>query len=104
MAHLSASTLTFTPRWSDLSDDEQTAETAKALEIVASFGGTIHAQYVLVTDAALLSVIECPDETSAHTSAFAIARRGAFVLESQTALTLDGLASLQDDIRAAAGA
>jgi len=103
MAHRSASKLTFTPQWADLSDDEQTAETAKALEIVAEFGGTIRAQYVLVTDAALLSVIEYPDETSAITSALAIARRGAFALESQTALSLDDLASLQDDIRAAAG-
>ncbi len=56
MAHLSASKLTFTSKWDDMSDDERTAEQVAAFEIVAKCGGSIKSQYLLVTDGCLL----CP--------------------------------------------
>ena len=47
MSYLSASKLTFSPKWADMSDDEQLAEQVAALDIVAKYGGDIKAQYVL---------------------------------------------------------
>jgi len=103
MAHLSASKLTFTPKWDDLSDDEQMAEQVAAIGIVTKFGGTIKSQHVLMTDGCLLTITEYPDEIAAHKAVLAIVRRGAFELQSQSALTLEELVSWQDEIRAVAG-
>ena len=103
MAHLSASKLTFTAKWDDMSDDERTAEQGAAFEIVAKCGGSIKSQYLLVTDGCLMSITEYPDETTALKSALAIGRRGAFALQTQTALPLDAALSWQDEIRGIAG-
>jgi uncharacterized protein with GYD domain len=103
MAHLSASKLTFSPKWDDLSEDERAAEQAAAYEIVGKCGGTFKAQYALVSEGCLLSIVEYPDETAALKSSFAIGRRGAFVLQSQTALALDTLLSLQAEAQEIAG-
>ena len=103
MSYLSASKLTFSPKWSDLSDDEQTAEQVAAYEIVAKFGGEIKAQFVLWTDNCLLGVVDYPDEQSAFKSELAIARRGAFVIQAQRALPLEDVLSWQDEVRIVAG-
>jgi uncharacterized protein with GYD domain len=103
MTHLSASKLTFAPKWDDMSDDERTAEQVAAVEIVTKCGGSIKAQHLLMTDGCLLSITEYPDETAALKSALAIARRGAFVLQTQTAIPLDVAMSWQDEIQKVAG-
>src|SRR5438477_7394762 len=103
MSYLSASKLTFSPKWSDLSDDEQTAEQVAASEIVAKFGGEIKAQFVLWTDNCLLSVVDYPDEQSAFQSELAIQRRGAFILQAQRALPLEDVLGWQDEVRIVSG-
>jgi len=103
MSYLSASKLTFTPKWADLNDDEQLAEQVKALEIVSKYGGEIKAQYVLWSDNCLFTIAEYPDETSAFKSELAIGRRGAFVLEAQRAVPLEDVMSWQDEVRMVAG-
>ena len=103
MAHLSASKLTFTPKWDEMNDDERAGEQAAAFEIVAKCGGSIKSQYLLVSDGCLLSITEYPDEKVALKSAAAIGRRGAFVLQTQTALPLDAFMSWEDEIREIAG-
>jgi len=103
MSYLSASKLTFAPKWADMSDDEQTTEQVAAYEIVSKYGGEIKAQYVLMTDSVLLSVVDYPDETAAFKSELAIGRRGAFVLQNQRALPLEDIISWQDEARTVAG-
>jgi uncharacterized protein with GYD domain len=103
MSYLSASKLTFTPKWADMSDEEQLAEQVAAYEIVAKFGGEIKAQYVLWTDNCLLTVVEYADETSAFKTELAIARRGAFALQGQRALPLEDVVAWQDEVRGVAG-
>jgi uncharacterized protein with GYD domain len=103
MSYLSASKLTFSPKWDEMSDDEQTAEQVAAYEIVAKYGGEFKAQYVLWTDNCLLSVVDYPDEQSAFKSELAIARRGAFVLQAQRALPLEDVLGWQDEVRTVAG-
>ena len=72
MSYLSASKLTFSPKWADMSDDEQLAEQVAALDVVAKYGGDIKAQYVLWSDNCLLSVIDYPEEISALKAELAI--------------------------------
>jgi uncharacterized protein with GYD domain len=103
MSYLSASRLTFTPKWADMSDDEQLAEQVAAYEIVSKYGGEIKAQYVLWTDGCLFSVVEYPDETSAFKTELAISRRGAFALQGQRALLLEDTLAWQDEVRTIAG-
>lgn len=103
MSYLSASKLTFSPQWSEMSDDEQTAEQVAAYEIVSKFGGEIKAQYVLWTDNCLLSVVDYPDETSAFKCELAIQRRGAFILQAQRALPLEDVLGWQDEVRIVSG-
>src|SRR3954453_374013 len=103
MTHLSASKLTFSPKWADLDDDARLAEQVAALEVVAKYGGETKAQYALVADSCLFSVIDYPDETSALKAALAIERRGVFVITQQTAITLDELVGWQDDLKTVAG-
>ena len=103
MSYLSASKLTFSPKWADMSDDEQTAEQVAAYDIVAKYGGDIKAQYILWTDGCLLTVVEYPDETSAYKTELAIQRRGAFLLQGQRALPLEDILSWQDEVRTIAG-
>ena len=75
MSHLSATTLTFSPKWDAMDDDERTAEQVAAYEIVSKCGGEVKAQYVLWSDNCLLSIVDYPDEISAFKSQLAIARR-----------------------------
>ena len=103
MSYLSASKLTFSPKWADMSDDEQLAEQVAALDIVAKYGGEIKAQYVLWSDNCLLSVIDYPEEISALKAELAIQRRGAFVLQQQRALPLEDIMSWQDEVRTVTG-
>jgi uncharacterized protein with GYD domain len=103
MSYLSASKLTFTPKWADLSDDEQLAEQVAALDIVSKYGGELKAQYVLWSDNCLLSIVDYPDETSAFKSELAIGRRGSFVLQAQRALPLEDLMAWQDEVKTVAG-
>ena len=103
MSYLSASKLTFSPKWADMSDDDRLVEQVAAVGIVGKFGGEIKSQHVLWSDNALLAITEYPDEVSAMKSQLAIQRRGAFVLSSQRAVPLDDLLSWQDEVNAAAG-
>lgn len=103
MTYVSASKLTFTPKWADMSEDERMAEQVAALDIVSKYGGEMKAQYVLWTDNCLLSIVDYPDETSAFKTELAIQRRGAFILQQQRALPLDELMSWQDEVRTVAG-
>jgi uncharacterized protein with GYD domain len=103
MAHLSASKLTFAPAWDAMSSEEQTAEQMAAIGIVTACGGEVKAQYVLVTDACLFTVTEYPNEDAALKSALAITRRGAFVLSTQRAVTLDEFMAMEGELRTIAG-
>jgi uncharacterized protein with GYD domain len=103
MSYLSASKLTFSPKWGEMTDDEQTAEQVAAYEIVSKFGGEIKAQYVLWSDNCLLSVVDYPDEQSAFKSELAIGRRGAFIIQAQRALPLEDVLGWQDEVRTVAG-
>ena len=103
MSHLSATKLTFTPKWAEMSDDERTAEQVAAYEIVAKCGGEVKVQYVLWSDNCLFTITDYPDEVSGMKSQQAIARRGAFVLESQTAVPLEDALSWTDEVKKIAG-
>jgi uncharacterized protein with GYD domain len=103
LGYLSASKLTFSPKWDEMSDDEQTAEQVAAYEIVAKYGGEFKAQYVLWSDNCLLSVVDYPYEQSAFKSELAIGRRGAFVIQAQRALPLEDVLGWQDEVRTVAG-
>ena len=103
MTHLSASKLTFSPKWADMDDDARLAEQVAALGIVAKYGGETKAQFALAADACLFSVIDYPDEISAIKAALAIERRGAFVITQQSAIPLDELLSWQDELKTVAG-
>lgn len=98
MAHLSASKLTFTPAWADMSEDERQAEQVAALEIVAKYGGEQEGQWVLWSDQVLLTITRYPDQPSAIKAQMAIVARGAFELQSQTALTLEEMVGYQAEI------
>ncbi|HTN78844.1 MAG TPA: GYD domain-containing protein [Acidimicrobiales bacterium] len=103
MSYLTATKLTFAPKWADMSDDERLAEQVAAYEIVAKCGGELKAQYVLWSDNCLLSIAEYPDEVSAMKSESAIGRRGAFLLQAQRAVPLEDVLSWQDEVRTIAG-
>jgi uncharacterized protein with GYD domain len=98
MAHLSASKLTFTPAWADMSEEERQAEQVAALEIVAKYGGEQEGQWVLWSDQVLLTITKYPDQASAIKAQMAIVARGAFELQGQTALTLDEVVGYQAEI------
>ena len=98
MAYRSASKLTFAPAWADMTPDQRLAEQVAAMEIVAKFGGENEGQWWLWSDGALLSVTKYPDEASGMRALMAIVARGAFELQSQTALTLEEIAGLQAGI------
>jgi uncharacterized protein with GYD domain len=102
MTYRIASTLTFTDTYSKMTPDEQLMENAAALEIVAGNGGKIEAQYALWTDAAVLSIVEFPDQASCIRCELQITNRGAFQLRSQAALTIDEVMTLQSEARASA--
>lgn len=98
MAYRSASKLTFTPAWAGMTPDQRQAEQVAAMEIVAKFGGENEGQWWLWSDGALLSITSYPDEASGMKSLMAIVARGAFELQSQTALSLEEIAGLQAEI------
>ena len=89
MSYLSASKLTFSPKWADMNEDDRLAEQVAALDIVSKYGGEMKAQYVLWSDNCLLSIVNYPEETSAFKAELAIGRRGAFVLQAQRAVPLE---------------
>ena len=72
MGFCSASKLTFTPKWADMSEDQRLAEQAAAYEIVAKYGGEIKGMYILWSDSCMLSIIDYPDEVSSVKSVLAI--------------------------------
>ena len=98
MAYRSASKLTFTPAWAAMTPDQRQAEQVAAWEIVNKFGGENEGQWWLWSDGALLSITKYPDEASGMKALMAIVARGAFQLQSQTALTLEEVAGLQAGI------
>jgi hypothetical protein len=102
MPYRIASTLTFTDTYNKMTDDEQLAEQTAALEIVANNGGTIEAQYVLWSDAAVLSVVSFPDQQACYRCELQIGQRGAFVLRSQAALTIEEIMTLTAEAKAQA--
>ena len=89
MAYRIASKLTFTDLYNRMTDEEQLAEQVAALELVAKNGGTIEAQYVLWGDAAVLSIVNYPDQQAAVRSELQILARRAFELSSQPAFTVE---------------
>ena len=103
MSHLSATKLTFSAKWDAMDDDERLAEQVAAYDIVSKCGGEIKAQYVLWSDNCLFTITDYPDEMSAMKSQQAIARRGAFVLQSQRAVPLEDVLSWQDEVKIIAG-
>ncbi len=103
MSYITASKLTFSAKWADMSDEQQLAEQVAALDIVSKYGGEFKAQYALWSDNCLLSIVDYPDELSAFKAELAIGRRGAFVLAAQRAVPLEELMSWQDEIRTVAG-
>ena len=102
MPYRIASQLTFTDTYNRMTPDEQMAEQVAALDIVASNGGTIEAQYVLWTDRAVLSVVTFPDQQACYRCEMQITQRGCFELRSQAALTTDETVALIAEARAAA--
>jgi uncharacterized protein with GYD domain len=103
MAYRSATKLTFTPRYADLSEEQRMAEQVAAYEIVGKYQGEFEAQFVLYTDQVFLAVVKYPDEESAMKAQMAIQARGAYELHSQRALTLEELLQLQAEAGAASG-
>jgi len=103
MSHLSATKLTFSAKWDGMDDEERLAEQVAAYDIVSKCGCEIKAQYVLWSDNALFTITDYPDEVSAMNSQQAIARRGAFVLQSQRAVPLEDVLSWQDEVKIIAG-
>ena len=103
MSHLSATKLTFSPKWDAMSEDERTGEQVAAYDIVSKCGGEIKAQYVLWSDNCLFTITAYPDEESGFKSQQAIARRGAFVLQSQRAVPLEDVLSWADEVKIIAG-
>jgi uncharacterized protein with GYD domain len=81
-----------------MTPDQRLAEQVAAMEIVAKFGGENEGQWWLWTDRALLSITSYPDEASGMKALMAIVARGAFELQSQTALSLEEIAGLQAGI------
>jgi hypothetical protein len=100
MSYRIASKLTFTPAWGAMNQDERLAEQVAALELVAKYGGVIEGQWVLWTDSVLFSIVTYPDVESVAKSEMAIGARGAFVLSSQSAMTLDEIIAWQAEIDA----
>lgn len=103
MSYRSATKLTFTPKFADLSEEQRLAEQVAAYEIVSKYGGEFEAQFVLMTDQVFLAVASYPDEESSIKAHMAIQARGVYELHSQRALSLDELIQLQADAAAAAG-
>jgi uncharacterized protein with GYD domain len=101
MSYRSATKLTFTPRFADLSEEQRMAEQVAAYEIVAKYGGQFEAQFVLLTDQVFLAVVSYPDEESSIKSHMAIQARGIYELHSQRALTLEELLQFQAEAAAA---
>lgn len=95
MAHLSATKLTFTPAWGEMDEAQRQAEQVAAYELIAKHGGTVEAQWILWSDQVLLTITSYPDETSSLKAQMAITARGAFLLQSQTALALDDFVAMQ---------
>ena len=95
MSYRSATKLTFTPKFADLSEDQQMAEQVAAYEIVSKYKGEFEAQFVLYTDQVFLAVVNYPDEESAMKAQMAIQARGVYELHSQRALTLEEMLTLQ---------
>ena len=98
MAHRSASKLTFTPAWADMTAEERQAEQVAAIEIVAKYGGEQEGQWILWSDQVLLTITMYPDQESAIKAQMAIVARGAFELQGQTALSLDEMIEYQAEI------
>ena len=103
MSYLSASKLTFSPKWADMNDEDRMAEQVAAYEIVSKYGGEMKGQYILMSEACLLSIYDYPDESSAFKAELAIARRGAFVLQQQRALPLEDFMAMEEEARTVAG-
>lgn len=103
MTYTVAANVSFTPKWADLSDDEQLAEQVAAYEIVSKFGGEIKSQYALWTDNVLQTIVEYADEESSFKAEMAIQRRGAFIITAQRAVPLEDVLSWQDEVKAVAG-
>jgi len=103
MSYTVAAKVTFTPKWSELSDDEQLAEQVAAYEIVSKYGGEIKSQYALWTEGALQTIVEYADEESSFKAELAIQRRGAFIISAQRAVPLEDLLSWQDEVKVVAG-
>jgi uncharacterized protein with GYD domain len=101
MSYLNASKLTFTPAWGAMSADDRLAEQVAALELVAKYGGKIEGQWILWSDGVLLSITTYPDMASSMKAELAIGQRGAFLLQSQPALTLDEIVGFQGEIAGA---
>ena len=101
MSYRIASKLTFTDLYNRMTDEEQLAEQVAALDFVAKNGGTIEAQYVLWGDAAVLSIVNYPDQQAAVRSELQILARRAFELSSQPAFTVEEVVQLQAEARAA---
>jgi uncharacterized protein with GYD domain len=98
MSYTNASKLTFTPAWGTMSQDERLAEQTAAVELVSKYGGKIEHQWVLWSDGVLLSITTYPDLASSVKAEMAIVARGAFLLQSQAALTLDEVVSFQAEV------
>lgn len=103
MSYRSATKVTFTPKYAELSEDQRMAEQVAAFEIVAKYGGEFEAQVVLFTDQVFLAVVRYPDEQSAMKSLLAIQARGAYEMHSQRALTLEEMMQLQTEAAASPG-
>jgi hypothetical protein len=101
MGYLNASKLTFTPAWGSMSEEQRLAEQTAALDLVSKYGGKIEGQWVLWSDGVLLSITSYPDLASSVKAEMAVVARGAFLLQSQAALTLDEVVGFQAAIAGA---
>lgn len=101
MSYLNASKLTFTPAWGSMSEEQRLVEQTAALELVTKYGGKVEGQWVLWSDGVLLSITTYPDQASSMKAELAIGARGAFLLQSQPALTLDEVVGFQAEIAGA---
>ena len=103
MTYRSATKLTFTPKYAELSEEQRLTEQVAAYEIVSKYGGDFESQFVLLTDQVFLAVVSYPDEEASIKSHIAIQARGAYELHSQRALTLEEMMQLQAEAAATSG-
>lgn len=89
MSYRVVTTLTFTPEFLKLPEEEQMNEQIAAMEIVARNGGTFEAIIVVPSTHSSLVTAVYPDEQASLKAHLQVEARGAYHLAPQRAYTLE---------------